>query len=144
MNSIQTLHIYLFINRFRTDRLFSVHTTFIQSDLEPKATHPGNHSGRGVPPHVLHRQRWRALAGRPLRVHPHEIWCFWIQVIHLFQYMCSLGIKPTTFALLTQCSNHWATGTTNILLKRYEIKFSQWSRNWFQKRSHAFFVPFVL
>lgn len=34
----------------------------------------GNHSGRGVPPHVLHRQRWRALAGRPLRVHPHEIW----------------------------------------------------------------------
>ncbi len=22
------------------------------------------------------------------------------------QYMCSLGIKPTTFALLTQCSNH--------------------------------------
>lgn len=34
----------------------------------------GNHSGRGVPPHVLHRQRWGALAGRPLRVHPHEIW----------------------------------------------------------------------
>ncbi len=27
------------------------------------------------------------------------------------QYMCSLGIEPTTFALLTQCSNHWATGT---------------------------------
>ncbi len=22
------------------------------------------------------------------------------------QYMCSLGIEPTTFALLTQCSNH--------------------------------------
>ncbi len=35
-----------------------------------------------------------------------------IQVIHFFcQYMCSLGIEPTTFALLTQCSNHWATGT---------------------------------
>ncbi len=36
-----------------------------------------------------------------------------IQVIHIFfcQYMCSLGIEPTTFALLTQCSNHWATGT---------------------------------
>ncbi len=35
-----------------------------------------------------------------------------IQVIHLYcQYVCSLGIKPTTFALLTQCSNHWATGT---------------------------------
>ncbi len=30
-----------------------------------------------------------------------------IQVIHFFcQYMCSLGIEPTTFALLTQCSNH--------------------------------------
>ncbi len=26
-------------------------------------------------------------------------------------YMCFLGIEPTTFALLTQCSNHWATGT---------------------------------
>ncbi len=25
--------------------------------------------------------------------------------------MCSLGIEPTTFALLTQCSNHWATVT---------------------------------
>ncbi len=32
-----------------------------------------------------------------------------IQAIHLYcQYMCSLGIEPTTFALLllTQCSNH--------------------------------------
>ncbi len=27
------------------------------------------------------------------------------------QYMCSLGIEPTTFALPAQCSNHWATGT---------------------------------
>ncbi len=28
-----------------------------------------------------------------------------IQAIHVFcQYMCSLGIEPTTFALLTQCS----------------------------------------
>lgn len=34
----------------------------------------GNHSGCGVPSHVLHRQWWRALAGRPLRVHSHEIW----------------------------------------------------------------------
>ncbi len=34
-----------------------------------------------------------------------------IQVIYFFcQYACSLGIEPTTFALLTQCSNHWATG----------------------------------
>ncbi len=29
----------------------------------------------------------------------------YVQVIHLYcQYMCSLGIEPTTFALLTQCS----------------------------------------
>ncbi len=27
------------------------------------------------------------------------------------QYMCSLGIEPTTFALLAQCSNHLGTGT---------------------------------
>ncbi len=27
------------------------------------------------------------------------------------QYVCSLGIEPTTFTMLTQCSNHWATGT---------------------------------
>ncbi len=31
------------------------------------------------------------------------------------QYVCSLGIEPTTFALLTQCSNHWATGTQSSL-----------------------------
>ncbi len=30
------------------------------------------------------------------------------------QYMCSLGIEPTIFALLTQCSNHWATGTFSV------------------------------
>ncbi len=30
-----------------------------------------------------------------------------IQAIHLYcQYVCCLGIEPTTFALLTQCSNH--------------------------------------
>ncbi len=30
-----------------------------------------------------------------------------IQAIHLYcQYVCFLGIEPTTFALLTQCSNH--------------------------------------
>ncbi len=35
-----------------------------------------------------------------------------LQAVHLYcQYVCSLGIEPTTFALLTQCSNHWATGT---------------------------------
>ncbi len=40
-----------------------------------------------------------------------------IQAIHLFcQYVYSLGIEPTTFALLTQCSNHWATETLLLLL----------------------------
>ncbi len=28
----------------------------------------------------------------------------YIQVIHFFVSMCSLGIEPTTLALLTQCS----------------------------------------
>ncbi len=27
-----------------------------------------------------------------------------IQAIHFYQFVCSLGIEPTTFALLTQCS----------------------------------------
>ncbi len=40
----------------------------------------------------------------------------YIQALHLYcQYVCSLGIEPTTFALLTQCSNHWATGTLYTL-----------------------------
>ncbi len=36
------------------------------------------------------------------------------------QYMCSLGIEPTTFALLTQCSNHWATGTQEQVLINFD------------------------
>ncbi len=36
-----------------------------------------------------------------------------------FVSMCSLGIEPTTFALLTQCSNHWATGTLNYIAVTY-------------------------
>ncbi len=43
-----------------------------------------------------------------------------IQAIHLYcQYLCSLGIEPTIFALLTQCSNHWATGTLYIYIYIY-------------------------
>ncbi len=38
-----------------------------------------------------------------------------IQAIHFCQYVGSLGIEPTTFALLTQCSNHWATGTLDVV-----------------------------
>ncbi len=42
----------------------------------------------------------------PKRLTVHSGYTFFI-----CQYVCSLGIEPTTFALLTQCSNHWATGT---------------------------------
>ncbi len=35
-----------------------------------------------------------------------------IQVIHLFyQYVCSLGIEPTTFCAANTMLYHWATGT---------------------------------
>ncbi len=41
------------------------------------------------------------------------------------QYMCSLGIEPTTFVLLTQCSNHWATGTLSELFNAiYQSKLN--------------------
>ncbi len=46
-----------------------------------------------------------------------------IQVIYFFcQYMCSLGIEPTTFALLTQCSTtepqeHCIQHVQNVLLQ---------------------------
>ncbi len=38
------------------------------------------------------------------------------------QYVCSLGIEPTTCALLMQCSNHWTTGT----LDRYVEGAGRW------------------
>ncbi len=41
-----------------------------------------------------------------------------IQAIHLYcEYVCSLGIEPTTFELLTQCSNHWASVIYNKVQK---------------------------
>ncbi len=48
--------------------------------------------------------------------------------IFFFVSMRSLGIEPTTFALLTLCSNHWATGTqkfkiettSNIILTTFQ------------------------
>ncbi len=51
-----------------------------------------------------------------------------IQVIHLYcQYVWSLRIKPTTFALLTQCSTtepqkHWATGTCLNAYKHKQLE----------------------
>ncbi len=34
-----------------------------------------------------------------------------IQVIHFYQYVCSLGIEPTTFCAAIAMLYHWATGT---------------------------------
>ncbi len=56
------------------------------------------------------------------------------------QHVCSLGIEPTTFAFLTQCVNHWATGTLvhinssywfNLVLifKIFYIPPTSWSYN---------------
>ncbi len=42
----------------------------------------------------------------PKRLTVHSDYTFFVSM-----YMCSLGIEPTTFALLMQCSNHWATET---------------------------------
>ncbi len=37
-----------------------------------------------------------------------------IQAIHIFyQYVCSLGIEPTTFCAANAMLYHWATGTLN-------------------------------
>ncbi len=42
------------------------------------------------------------------------------------QYMCSLGIEPTTFALLMQCSNHWATGTRLLTINFFQKRKIVW------------------
>ncbi len=34
-----------------------------------------------------------------------------IQVIHFYQYVCSLGIEPTTFCAANAMFYHWATRT---------------------------------
>ncbi len=34
----------------------------------------------------------------------------YIQAIHLFQYVCSLGIEPTSFCAANAMLYHWATG----------------------------------
>ncbi len=39
------------------------------------------------------------------RFYPKRLTVLAVFKLHIFyQYMCSLGIEPTTFALLTQCS----------------------------------------
>ncbi len=50
----------------------------------------------------------------PKRLTVHSGYTFFLSVC-----VCSLGIEPTTFALLTQCSNHWATRTEEC--KNYYI-----------------------
>ncbi len=40
----------------------------------------------------------------------------YIQVIHLYcQYVCFLGIEPTTFCAANAMLHHWATGTLAFL-----------------------------
>ncbi len=38
-----------------------------------------------------------------------------IQAIHFYQYVCSLGIEPTTFCAANAMLYHWATGTVHSL-----------------------------
>ncbi len=47
----------------------------------------------------------------------------YIQAIHYFISMCSLGIEPTTFALLTQCST---TEPQEHLNQMNAIKWIKW------------------
>ncbi len=35
----------------------------------------------------------------------------YIQAIHFCQFVCSLGIEPTTFWAANAMLNHWATGS---------------------------------
>ncbi len=45
----------------------------------------------------------------------------YIQVIHFLSVHVFLGIEPTTFALLTQCSNHRSTVAQWFLILRLEV-----------------------
>ncbi len=50
----------------------------------------------------------------------------YIQAIHLYcQYVCSLGIEPTTFAAANAMLYHWATGVMSKLF-RYIKMFSHY------------------
>ncbi len=49
------------------------------------------------------------------RFYPKRLTYITFRLYIFFQYVCSLEIEPTTFALLTQCSNHWATGTHSLV-----------------------------
>ncbi len=39
-----------------------------------------------------------------------------IQAIHFCQYVCSLGIEPTTFCAANAMLYHWATGTVLFVI----------------------------
>ncbi len=50
------------------------------------------------------------------RFYPRDLQC--IQVIIVFyQYVCSLGIEPTTFYAANAMLYHWATGILHSVLK---------------------------
>ncbi len=38
-------------------------------------------------------------------------------IIFFFQFVCSLGIEPTTFYTANAMLYHWATGTSGIIFK---------------------------
>ncbi len=38
----------------------------------------------------------------------------YIQVIHFYQYVCSLGIEPMTLCAANAMLYHWATGTLYV------------------------------
>ncbi len=62
-----------------------------------------------------------------------------IQFIYFFcQYMCSLGIEPTTFALLMQCS------TTEPQEQDFELFSSHFSYSTFQLVPKATFLIFKI
>ncbi len=46
-----------------------------------------------------------------------------VQAIHFCQYVCSLGIEPTTFRAANAMLYHWATGTLPITQVNISILF---------------------
>ncbi len=60
-----------------------------------------------------------------------------IQAIHFFVSMCSQGIEPTTFALLTQCSTTEPQEHTGSMVKNFshqmqDKKYIQNLKNWYK------------
>jgi hypothetical protein len=95
----------------------------------------GHHSGCGFPTHVLHRQWWGAVAGGPIRVHPHEVWwvvaewdtrristiisgTYWMQLwMNKWSHWCPSNASPSLFVLRCVRGLHFPHyGGTNAAL----------------------------